>query len=117
MNLPHLPPLIFAKKVVSLNKNEATVFCDFNITPTLCMFIEAFAQSSLAFNTNNQIKIGFLTKANKIKLLNNIDENSFLIKIQKIAEVANIKQFYIEAYGKKSGKKTVSGDITLFLKK
>ena len=116
MNLPHLEPVIFAKEVIEIIDKNATVFCKFDTLPTLPMFIEAAAQGSSAFDIDSKKnKIGFITKVSEINLLNNIEGSDYLFKIKIEIEVANIKQFYFEAYDKVTNIKTVSGKITLLI--
>ena len=115
MNLPHQDPLVFAKEVIVLTKESATVLCEFNEIPTLPMFIEAGAQASCAFESGHEPKIGFLTKAKNVELLNDIKDKSFIIKLKIEAEVETMKQFYFEAYEKKSNTKTVSGWFTILI--
>ncbi len=119
MNLPHLEPLIFAKEVLAVDNNKATILCKFVKTPTLSMFIEASAQASLAFGTLGLYsKVGFLTVAKDIKLLNIFEENIFIIKIQKIVELNNMKQFSFEAFEKKNSSRiVVVGNFTILIQK
>jgi len=116
MNLPHLEPLVFAKEIIEVVDNSATVFCQFDTVPTLSMFIEAAAQGSSAFDINSTIsKIGYVTKVSEIKLFNTIQGSDYLIKINNEIEIANIKQFYFEAFDKQTNMKTASGKITLVI--
>lgn len=116
MNLPHQSPLIFAKKVISIDNQLATVLCDFNQIPTLAMFIEASAQSSSAFDTNvDKPKIGFLTTVKNIELLDEIQSSIFLIKVTKENEINNIKQFSFEAFDKDTNGKVVIGSFTIIV--
>ena len=116
MNLPHIEPLLFAKQIFDLYNNTATVLCEFNQIPTLSMFIEAAAQASSAFDLNkdNEPKIGFLTLAKNIELLNEIKDNSYLIKLKNEVEVNNMKQFSFEAYDK-NNIKIVKGLFTILV--
>ena len=113
MNLPHQEPLIFAKKIVQRDKSTATVLCEFSTIPTISMFIEAAAQSSSAFSNHEDIKIGFLTLAKNVKLLNEIREKKFLLNLNIEIELNNIKQFSFEAYQKQNGTKVVTGNFTI----
>lgn len=116
MNLPHKEPLVFAKEVIELNKETATVFCKFDDSPTLPQFIEAAAQSSCAFEFNNKkAKIGFLTKAFDIELLTDTKERDFLIKVKLEVQVNNMRQFSFEAYEKKSNVKIATGNFTILI--
>lgn len=100
-----------------LNKdnNIVEVRCDFGYTPTLAMFIEAAAQSSAAFNLDTQAKMGFLTMARDIKLLEKVKEKAYIIKLKKETEINQYKQFSFEAYTFKNSVKVVSGYFTLVI--
>jgi len=115
VNLPHQSPLIFAKEVISLDNKTATVLCNFGQVPTLAMFIEASAQSSSAFNTNNneEAQIGFLTMVKNIELLDEIKNSIFLIKVIKENEISNIKQFTFEVFDKNTKLKISIGSFTI----
>lgn len=115
MNLPHLEPLIFAKNIIDKDEKVATVLCDFSQLPTLAMFIEASAQSSSAFDTNesDEPKIGFLTMLRNIELLDEIQNSIFLIKVTQENEINNIKQFSFEAFDKTTNINVVIGSFTI----
>ncbi|MDC0932255.1 hypothetical protein OAR97_00255 [Arcobacteraceae bacterium] len=81
MKLPHQEPLIFAKKICSLNEKEASVQCSFEETPSLAVFIEAAAQSSAAFFQEGNYKLGFLANAKNIVWLNKTVDKEFIIKL------------------------------------
>ena len=117
LNLPHQAPLIFAKKKINLTKDDAIVLCEFDTIPTLAMFIEASAQASSVFETDEiqTPKIGFLTKTKDIKLLCDIKEKSYNIHLKKEVEIGNIKQFSFEAFSEKSDIKVVSGSFTVLV--
>ena len=116
MNLPHQAPLIFAQKVMQIEDNTATVLCQFDNAPTLPMFIEAAAQGSSAFaKSTDKSTIGFITKVNKVQLINNIQNNNYLIKITLEITVSNIRKFHFEAYDKQNNIKTASGNITILI--
>ncbi len=112
MKLPHREPLVYAKEVLTKNSDMVEVLCRFDTIPTLPMFVEAAAQSSSAFNLDGQAKIGFLTMAKDVKLLNSIKKKSYVIKVEIKVEINNIKQFYFEVF---SNKKYVSGYFTLII--
>ena len=115
MNLPHQEPLVFAKKVLKANKEEVEVLCLFKETPTLAMFIEASAQSSVAFNEENAPSIGFISIVKNIELKEKIIELEYRIQVKKEAEIGAYKQFYFEAYALKSQVKSVTGFFTLVM--
>lgn len=93
------------------------VRCDFGYIPTLAMFIEAAAQSSAAFNIEDQAKIGFLAIAKNIKLLEKVKDLIYILRLKKEAEINQYNQFYFEAYSQNNNVKVVSGNFTLVIKK
>lgn len=117
MNLPHGEALLFAKEILDKNNDVVKVRCEFSTFPTLAMFIEAAAQSSAAFNSDSDtsVKIGFLTMAKDVKLLNKIRKKNYIIKVEIQIEVTNIKQFYFEVYEEFSDIKYASGYFTLII--
>ena len=117
INLPHLPPLLFAKDIIKLSSQEATVLCEFDCIPSLSMFIEASAQSSSVFESNlsKAPKIGFLTKTKEIKLLEKIEEKSYFANLKKELEIGNIKQFSFEIVSIKNNAKIAIGEFTILV--
>ena len=117
MNLPHGEALIFAKEILEKNTDAVKVRCVFPMLPTLAMFIEAAAQCSAAFksDSDHHSEIGFLTMTKDVKLLNEINEKSCVIKIELKIELNNIKQFYFEAYEALNSMKYASGYFTLLI--
>jgi hypothetical protein len=78
------------------------------------MFIEAAAQSSAGFNDEEVIKIGFVSMAKNIRLLEAISEKEYVFKLTKEAEMNKYKQYSFEA-STQSQVLTVSGSFTLVL--
>jgi len=103
--------------VIRIQDNIIDVLCTFNDTPTLAMFIEAAAQASSAFDlsNDNQPKIGFLAVVKDVKLLNDIKEKRYVIKVEIKVKINNIKQFYFEVFEELSNIKCVSGNFTLII--
>ncbi len=98
MNLPHQEPLIFAQDILVQKDNYSEVLCKFNTIPTLAMFIEAAAQASSTFSNSNEPKVGFLTTAKNVKLINTPEHKEFIFKLNMIIDLGNMKQFSFEAY-------------------
>ncbi len=117
MNLPHREPLIFAKEILSRADDTAQVICEFNILPTLAMFVEAAAQSSAAFDSDgdNKVKIGFLTMASDVRLLGKIETLHFLFHLKKEVEVGPYKKFSFDVYEYNKHLKIISGNFTLLI--
>lgn len=68
MNLPHLPPIRFAQKVLETTPQTAKVELLFPFEPTLGMLIEAAAQSSSAFAKSSS-QMGFVVSLKEVQLL------------------------------------------------
>jgi hypothetical protein len=81
MKLPHLPPLVFAKKILSVSEKEVRVLCEFDMTPSLAMFIEAAAQSSAAFFQDGDYKVGYLANAKNIQWINRSEDRKVIVKL------------------------------------
>lgn len=117
MNLPHCEPLIFAKEILFKNNDSVKVRCEFNTFPTLAMFIEAAAQSSVAFasDSDTMTKIAFLTIVNDVKLIEKVKNIHFFFIIKKEVEVGQYKKFFFDAYDPNTNLKIVTGKFTLFI--
>lgn len=79
------------------------------------MFIEAAAQSSSAFNSDQQSKMGFLTMAKNIKLLEKLNEKIYIFRLKKETAINQYKQFSFETYSQGKSLKVVSGSFTLVI--
>ncbi len=115
MNLPHQEPLIFAKRVIRKDAESATVLCEFEEIPTLPMFLEAAAQSTAAFVSDDKTPIGFLTMCKDIKLLAPLVEKHYHIQVTKDTEINTIKRFLFEVFDKSGKIKYVSGSLTIVI--
>ena len=115
MKLPHGKTLLFAKEILSRDEKSVKVKCVFPYEPTLAMFVEAAAQSSVGFDIGSQIKIGFLTLVNDVKLLEVVAGSEYLLHITKDTEVQQYKKFTFSAYHQVSNDLTASGNFTLLL--
>lgn len=90
MNLPHLPPVLFAKKVLQKDGEKASVLCEFPYLPTLPMLLEAAAQASSCFGDLNE---GFLVGASDVKKIACIDSTKMVICIRKEIDSQNMHIF------------------------
>ena len=113
MNLPHGPFLLFAKECVQKQEEYVVVHCIFPTTPTLTMFLEAAAQSTVGFDMEEDAKMGFLTIGKDIKKLSNILTTEYLIKVSKDVYIEQYHQFHFDAFDKETEVKVVSGSLTL----
>ncbi len=116
MNLPHREPLIFAKRVIWKDAESATVLCEFEEVPTLAMFLEAAAQSTAAFASEEKTPIGFLTMCKDIKLLAPFVGKYYHIQITKDTEINTIKRFLFEVFDKSGKIKYASGSLTILIR-
>jgi len=115
MKLPHGETMHYAKELISKDELRAEVAVVFPQLPTLAMFIEAAAQSSSVFQEGNEAKIGFVSMAQNVKLLAEISEQNYSIKVSKEVELGAYKKFSFEAYGASSSLLVVTGKFTLVI--
>ncbi len=78
--LPHLAPILFAKKIVTKTEKTADVLVEFNQIPTLPMLVEAAAQSTSAFRLNDK-ESAFLVSFKGIKLLQKPTKMEFIAHV------------------------------------
>ncbi len=70
LTLPHLYPIRFAKYIISKGDDVAVVRSEFQTVPSLGMMVEASAQSSAVFASEDEKgKVGYLTLLKNVKLL------------------------------------------------
>lgn len=107
MNLPHLSPVLFAKKVLKQEEKLAEVFCEFPYLPTLPMLLEAAAQSSSVFAENEE---GYVVSASDVKLYKKPKDKKFLIRIFEEMSMGSMKIFSFEI------KDICIGKFTIYVK-
>lgn len=90
MNLPHLSPILFAKRVLEKDEEKARVLCEFPYLPTLPMLLEAAAQASSCFGDSNE---GFLVGASDVKKIGYIDDTKMVVFIRKEVDSQNMHMF------------------------
>jgi len=117
MKLPHLEPLIFAKKVVQRDENSSIVFCEFKEIPTLTTFIEAAAQSSSSFVDQTKPMLGFLATIKNIEQHQKFDCLKYHIHLRIEAQIAEFQQFYFEVFNlSDTNKLYISGNFSVIIK-
>lgn len=94
MELPHQPPILFAKKVVEQTADIAVVSCEFPCYPTLGMGIEAAAQATAAFADTSAE--GVLMGVNHVSIEKPLDKQAVLVRVEKVYEVDNMRLFAFE---------------------
>ena len=97
MNLPHLPPILFANEVLEKEEGRAVVACSFPSQPDLPMFIEAAAQATSAFSTTQKPQKGFLVLVKECRLLQRAHGLSYAITLSLSASLGNSSEFSFEA--------------------
>lgn len=115
MNLPHLPPIRFAKEVFTCNDKRATVLCEFPSIPTLPMLTEAAAQASSAFAQSDTPQNGFLVLIKETALHVKPKSLSFLVEIEARLSLGNASEFYFEVFEKEGGVLCASGSLMIVL--
>lgn len=68
IQLPHLAPLKFAQNILQKDEKTARVSLEFGMVPSLAMLVEAAAQSSAAFKSEDN-ESAYLVSLKNIKLL------------------------------------------------
>lgn len=116
MNLPHLPPILFAKEVLSHVEKRATVRCAFPFLPTLPMFVEAAAQSTSAFSDSDTPTKGFLVLIKDVSLHVKAHSLSCVIVLEVRLSLGNSSEFYFEVFDDEAlGSKIASGSLMIVL--
>jgi hypothetical protein len=115
VNLPHLAPLLFARKVIERGEGFAVVLCEFETLPSLPMFIEAAAQSAAAFDESEEISNGFLVAVKNAERRIDPSVNRYRVKVSKEVEVGAAKRFFFEVLGVSDETTYASGSITMVI--
>lgn len=106
MNLPHLAPILFAKRIESKSDKGATVLCEFPTLPTLPMLLEAAAQASSAIS-DDEVKEGFLVSANSLKLYKKATERTVEIEVTQELKMQDMSIFSFSIKDLADGKFTI----------
>lgn len=114
MNLPHLPPILFAQDIIAKEENNVQVTCKFDKKPTLGMLVEAAAQSSAAFEKTHKHSKGFVIGVKEVELLNESDDLEIVVHLKKEIELGAIFEFYFSIYTHKK-LPLAHGTITLLI--
>ncbi|ARU49868.1 hypothetical protein [Sulfurospirillum diekertiae] len=115
MNLPHLPPIRFVKKLLTCKAKQATVLCEFPCLPTLPMFTEAAAQASSAFSKTDTPRNGFLVLIKDVSLHVKVQSLTCIIIIETRTSLGNSSEFYFEVFEKEGSEICASGTLMLVL--
>ena len=115
MNLPHLPPMRFAKEILTCKEKCATVLCEFPCLPTLPMLTEAAAQASSAFALSDTPQNGFLVLIKDVTLHLNAQSLTYLVVIEVRLSLGNSTEFYFEVFDKEGGEMYSNGSLMIVL--
>jgi len=115
MNLPHLPPILFAKEVLTCNDKGASVLCEFPCLPTLPMLVEAAAQASSALAESNTPRSGFLVLVKETSLHVKAQSLTCIVIIEERLSLGNSSEFYFEVFEKEGGVLYASGSLMIVL--
>lgn len=115
MNLPHLPPMRFAKEVLTCKDKCASVLCEFPHLPTLPMIVEAAAQASSAFAKSDTPRNGFLVLIKEVSLHVKPKSLTCNVVIEARLSLGNSSEFYFEAFEKEGGVMYASGTVMIVL--
>jgi len=115
MNLPHLPPIRFAKEILTCNDKTATIVCEFPYPPTLPMLTEAAAQASSAFAQTTIPQNGFLVLMKDISLYVKLQGLTCRVVITERLSFGNSSEFYFEVLEEASDVMCASGIFMVIL--
>ena len=115
MNLPHLPPIRFAKEILTCNDKRATMLCEFSTVPTLPMLTEAAAQASSAFAQSDTPRNGFLVLIKDVFLHVKAQSLTCVVMIEERLSLGNSCEFYFEVFEKEGGMMSASGSLMVVL--
>ena len=115
MNLPHLPPIRFAKEILTCKEKRASVLCEFSCLPTLSMLTEAAAQASSAFAKSDTPQNGFLVLIKDVVLHVKAQSLTCVVIIEERLSIGNSSEFYFEVFEKEGGVMNASGSLMIVL--
>jgi len=115
MNLPHLPPMRFAKEMLTCKDKRASVLCEFPSLPTLPMLTEAAAQATSAFATSDTPRNGFLVLIKDVSLHVKPKSLTCNVVIEERMSLGNSSEFYFEVFEKEGGAMYASGVLMIVL--
>jgi len=98
LNLPHLEPVKFAKKILSKKDDTYSVEITFDAIPSLAMLVEASAQSSAAFGEGDEVKAGFLVTLKNIELLEELQSLSYKVEVTSHQQIGALTYFSFKVF-------------------
>ena len=115
MNLPHLPPIRFAKEMLTCKEKRASVLCEFPCLPTLPMLTEAAAQASSAFAKSDTPQNGFLVLIKDVTLHVKVESLTCKVVVEERLSLGNSSEFYFEVFEKEGGVMYANGSLMIVL--
>ena len=115
MNLPHLPPMRFAKEILTCNDKCASVLCEFPSLPTLPMLTEAAAQATSSFAKSDAPQNGFLVLIKDVSLHVKPKSLTCNVVIEARMSLENSSEFYFEVFENEGGEMYASGLLMIVL--
>jgi len=98
IELPHIPPIKFAKYILNIVDNKARVLVEFDEIPSLAMLVEASAQSCGAFRDSQDFKGAFLVSVKNVKLLTKPTKTSYEVKVVNEHNLENMRYMKFEVF-------------------
>lgn len=115
MNLPHLPPILFAKEILTCKDNQACVLCEFPSLPTLPMLIEAAAQASSALSKSKTPQNGFLVLIKETSLHVKLQSLTCNVVVEERLSLGNSSEFSFEVFENEGGVMNASGVLMIVI--
>lgn len=92
--IPHIPPILFVKSLISTDTQDASVEIGFDAIPSLAMLVEAVAQSSSGILSDEKnARIGFLVTLKNIKLLQELQSLKYIVHVKLEHKLDDFKSF------------------------
>jgi hypothetical protein len=98
LHLPHLDPIRFAQDMISRDDTECVVSAKFPHLPSLAMIVEAAAQSSAAFSTEDEDPMAFLVMLKDIQLHQVPNHLSLRFELRVEQQLGTISYFSFSAF-------------------
>ncbi len=97
IKLPHIAPLKFAKFTIEKELKRARVLIEFDSVPTLPMLVEAAAQSSASFRSDDS-ENAFLVSLKNIELTQVPSQKSFEAEVVDEHRLENLRYVKFEIF-------------------
>lgn len=101
IRLPHRAPLRFARSTLEKTSKHARVLIEFGQIPSLPMLVEAAAQSSAAFRTDDS-ENAFLVSLKDIRLLQDSSQTTLEVEVVDEHRLENLRYVKFEVFEQNS---------------